>query len=217
MPLEQRADTDTVAINGQRLALYCCWVAILGPLFFCFAIELPGTVAMAIAVLVSSSAEAERFTAYGLDLASRLQQPAVFICIKPAKSSDVEERRNNSGDNDSVPKEKSQRLSETPESESPQPDFLTGSSYVDQTNEHIAAHLGRQIYGFVPTEVVELPGSVDAIRTWTESQHASDRLGYYSIDLLFIPLIRGAGLENARESKGMLFESVTCDGVMLWR
>ncbi len=137
---------------------------------------------MAIAVLVSSSAESERFTCFGLEFAMRLNQPVIFVCLAPT--------------------------ADKPE-DPPSPDqvFQVGSSYVDRVRGHATDHIAKLTYGFINFDVVEVSPQVDEVRKWLVGRYSSENLGYFGVDTLIIPMLRGAGTEHAREAKNRLFET----------
>lgn len=155
---------------------------------------------MAIAVLISSSAETERFTAIGLDLAARLQQSVVFLCVKPTTSKEDKKRNEDNapdGDTESTNKE-GQSVTET--------SFVEAKSYAKSAQDWIAKHVGSMAYGFVASDVFEVPNQIEDIRQWVGSPQESEQLGHFDISTFFIPMLRGAGLEHAKAQKERLFE-----------
>ncbi|MDG2014790.1 MAG: DUF389 domain-containing protein [Pirellulaceae bacterium] len=155
---------------------------------------------MAIAVLISSPAEAERFTAIGLDLAARLDQSVVFLCVKPTGAA-VEKKKTDTSKR--KPPAENEGDSPKPESDSV---FRESTSYVKSTREWIVKQIGTMTFGFVPTDVLEVPSGIEALRVWLTQNHESNQLGHFEIETLFIPMLRGAGLEHARAPKERLFE-----------
>lgn len=165
---------------------------------------------MAIAVLVSSTTEAERFTAFGLDLAARLKSPVVFLCVQPNPDSE----KNTKGEKPKGETTKSEKTNDSTIS-AKVPAFSVAKSYVELTRNHVIKHIGTMAYGFVLNDAMEVPNEVEKIRKWICSSHESPQLGHFSIDTLFIPMLRGAGLEHAREEKDLLFESSRIETIYL--
>lgn len=154
---------------------------------------------MAIAVLISSPAETEKFTAIGLDLAARLKESVVFLCVKPNPPN--EDKKVDDGargeDNKGAPAE-NQSLAET--------SFRESKAYTKSAREWIVKHVGSMAYGFVATDVFEVPCRIDEIRQWLGSPQESTQIGHFDISTFFIPMLRGAGLEHAKDQKERLFE-----------
>ena len=55
-------------------------------------------------------------------------------------------------------------------------------------------------------DVLEVPGNVKELRKWLVSGHESPNLGHFEIESLFIPMLRGAGVDHGRDEKHRLFE-----------
>ena len=155
---------------------------------------------MAIAVLLSSPAETERFTAIGLDLAARLQQSVVFLCVKPTVSNEDKKKTADStrGEGKEGTSGENQSLKETT--------FRESKSYTQSARDWIVKHMGSMAYGFVASDVFEVPAQIEEIRQWLGSPHESQLIGHFDISTFFIPMLRGAGLEHAKDQKERLFE-----------
>jgi uncharacterized hydrophobic protein (TIGR00271 family) len=162
---------------------------------------------MALAVLISSPAEVERFTALGLDLGSRLDEPVAFLCPEPqpaddCKKSDGDRSADRASGKPAAPVDK-------------EPGFPVKTSFLQSTREHVARHIGTLRYGFVQNDVFEISWKIEDIRKWLVNNHESSQLGYFDIDILVIPVLRGAGLEYALAEKELLFETSQVDTILL--
>ncbi|MGI9515769.1 MAG: DUF389 domain-containing protein [Pirellulaceae bacterium] len=160
---------------------------------------------MAVAILVSSPAEAERCTAIGLDFAARLDQPLAVLCLQPDPSE--ASRKTEEGGKDKSKAE--------PDSDPPTDDdeFTATTSYADETREIVQRHIATMNYGFVLNDVLEVPCKIDDLRGWLMGYHEAPHLGNFHIETLLLPIIRGAGTEQNKGAKDRLFETAQCETV----
>lgn len=192
---------------------------------------------MAIAVLIANATDAEQLAAIGLDLASRVDRPLVALCIqgevtaekKPEKKSERKTAEPQVLDDTSASKpaaagkiEKGQeKKSKREEASNEEPDELTSGrfenrlSYLEPVQTALAKHAATAKYGFITFDAIEVPPDIDSITRWLGETHFTDKIGEFHIDTLFIPVIRGAGVEQATDLKTQLFENAHCEVIYL--
>ena len=173
---------------------------------------------MAIAVLISSAAEAACFTAIGLDLAARLDTPVLFLCLQAGPTA-VKKKPDPGNSKERVKSKPEKSVSSAPTESAANPStdsqFLVSNSYLQETRQAVAQALGTMAFGYVATDTVEIPNAIDDIRKWLVDHHESPNLGHFDIETLVIPTLRGPGLEKSRTAKELLFECSQVETVLV--
>ncbi len=165
---------------------------------------------MSIAVLIPPSGDPQAHVAIGLDIAAHLDQPMLALCVRPEKkpAGDTEKKRGKSGKrNDESEGAESRELSENR--------FVARGDYIDAVREAIGQQLAAQQYGLPAVDVVDIPATVPEIRQWLHQPRETEQLGSVTIELLLIPLIRGADDEVSRLPVHRLFETAHCQTVLV--
>lgn len=175
---------------------------------------------MAIAFLIASAAEIEKGVSAALELAAALDKPLAILCLESA----VESNSSSGAKADAKQakakalakaKTKAKAKAKAKASDSLESDhsadvsaFANRVAYVEEVKAAVAQQTKQKGFGGLRTEVFEIPVALDNIRRWLVRPPVTDKLGRFQIETLFIPFNRGAGTEDALETKNRLFNLV---------
>jgi uncharacterized hydrophobic protein (TIGR00271 family) len=167
---------------------------------------------VAIAFLIASVSELEQSVPAALKLSGLLDKPLAVLCLEA--TTDSTEARPQKESKPGTNTGKGREEQGEPKNGDPSAAFVNRVSYLEDARATIEAqqrdHKGM---GASNTEVFEIPVALDKIRSWVQRPPATNELGRFQVETLYIPFFRGAGTEESLDLKNRLFNLVSCEAV----
>jgi uncharacterized hydrophobic protein (TIGR00271 family) len=166
---------------------------------------------MAIAILLPSAADVATHLTVGLELARRMDQALVVLCLEASaepsgKGNDSTGQGNRQGD-------EAGDGGNIPENDPAKGHFQVRNSYLELARNTLDSQTAESGFRNINTHVVEVPASAAGIVEWFRNPVGLEE--DISIRTLVILLIRGADPEETRLPGFRLFETAQCQTILM--
>ena len=143
---------------------------------------------MAMALLIAHPAEPPEIIAVGFQIARRLDKPLAVLCPQPLPDGDAPETKDR---------------------------FLNQAPYAEVVRQRVDDVQQRQANLATSADVIEIPSELREIRKWLLQPQATDALGRFSIDELFIPRLNDVDADDVQNAKDALFAMASCQTIYI--